>query len=121
MFAGLLGAAGVALAAVAAHKVDDPALATAAQMLILQAAAAIAITGNMRRAHHPSPAVIRFWAIAAVMLLAGAALFAGDISARALAGTRLFPMAAPTGGSTMIAGWIVVAIAGILELRSRAK
>lgn len=113
--AGVLGASGVALAAVAAHKVDDPSLATAAHMLILHAAATLAVTAHMRRAHHGRPAASRIWTLAALLLLAGAALFAGDIAMRALAGTRLFPMAAPIGGSTMIAGWLVVTVSAVLD------
>src|SRR6185369_7546633 len=44
-WAGIAGAAGVALAAVAAHKVESPALATAATMLAVHAAAAVGIAG----------------------------------------------------------------------------
>jgi uncharacterized membrane protein YgdD (TMEM256/DUF423 family) len=29
---------------------------------------------------------------------------------------RLFPMAAPIGGTTMIAGWLVLAAAGLSEI-----
>ena len=90
-FAGLAGAAGVALGAAAAHRVDDPGLATAAQMLVLHAAA--------------------------VLLIGGALLFAGDIALRGFTGNRLFPMAAPIGGSTMIGGWVVLAIAALAGLR----
>jgi uncharacterized membrane protein YgdD (TMEM256/DUF423 family) len=43
-------------------------------------------------------------------------LFSGDIAVRTLMGQRLFPMAAPIGGSTMIAGWLVLAAAGAWEL-----
>ena len=45
--------------------------------------------------------------LAALVLLAGVTLFSGDIAARTLWGVRLFPMAAPIGGSTMIIGWLV--------------
>ena len=50
------------------------------------------------------------------MLLIGVTLFSGDIATRTLWGTRLFPMAAPIGGSTMILGWLVLSAAGIWEL-----
>ena len=43
--AGLLGAAGVTLAAVAAHRVPTPAMASAAQMLMVHAVAVLAISG----------------------------------------------------------------------------
>lgn len=121
VLAGLIGAAGVALAAVAAHRVPDPALASAANMMMLHAAAALAVTAHMRRAHHAPAIRSRAWGLAALLLLAGAALFAGDIALRSFTGSRLFPMAAPLGGSTMIAGWLAVAVAGILGLRGGAK
>jgi hypothetical protein len=37
--------------------------------------------------------------------------FAGDVFARAFIGHRLFPMAAPTGGTILIAAWLALAIA----------
>jgi len=40
----------------------------------------------------------------------GTLLFSGDLTARAFAGGRLFPMAAPSGGSLMILSWIALAI-----------
>jgi uncharacterized membrane protein YgdD (TMEM256/DUF423 family) len=43
----------------------------------------------------------------------GPTLFAGDVSARALIGHRLFPMAAPTGGTILIAAWLALAIAAL--------
>ena len=45
------------------------------------------------------------------------ALFAGDLALRAYAGHRLFPMAAPTGGIVMMAGWVLLALAAFLSLR----
>ncbi len=48
---------------------------------------------------------------AAIGFVAGAALFAGDLSLRQFAGHSLFPMAAPTGGTLLIIGWLVLAIA----------
>lgn len=114
LFAGLVGAAGVALAAVAAHRVNDPALATAAPLLVMHASAALAIVALAGRCTRPMA-----WTIAALLLLAGAALFAGDMTLRAFTGNRLFPFAAPTGGSAMIAGWLMVALSSLLEMRDR--
>ena len=51
------------------------------------------------------------------MLLLGAALFSGDVALRAYAGHRLFPMAAPTGGMVMMAGWLLLALGAFLALR----
>ena len=50
----------------------------------------------------------------------GGALFAGDVSMRAFAGHRLFPMAAPTGGTILIVSWLVLALAAfVIILRGR--
>lgn len=46
------------------------------------------------------------------LLVIGLALFCGDLFMRDMTGDRLFPMAAPTGGSLMILGWLAVAVAG---------
>jgi uncharacterized membrane protein YgdD (TMEM256/DUF423 family) len=43
----------------------------------------------------------------------GAVLFSSDIALRAFAGSRLFAMAAPTGGIILIAAWIGLAAAAI--------
>ncbi len=108
--AGLTGAAGVALAAVAAHKVQTPGLASAAQMLILHAAAVVGIVALAGTRGYP-----RLLLAVATVMLAGALLFGGDVALLNLAGRRLFPNAAPTGGSTMIASWLALAVAGVLD------
>jgi len=111
IYAGLAGAAGVALAAAGAHGNALSALTPAAQFLLMHAAAALAIVAVAMRAGHP-PGFL----LAALLLLVGVTLFSGDITARTFWGSRLFPMAAPIGGSTMIIGWLVLAGAGIWEL-----
>jgi len=50
------------------------------------------------------------------VLLIGATLFSGDIAARTLSAVRLFPIAAPIGGSTMIIGWLLLSVASIWEV-----
>lgn len=109
--AGLAGAAGVALAAVAAHAVQNPALAVAAQLLVLHAAAAVGIAAASRASDRP-----QLYLGAATLMLAGAALFAGEISMMAFAGRRLFHFAAPIGGSAMIASWLGLAAAAGMDL-----
>jgi uncharacterized membrane protein YgdD (TMEM256/DUF423 family) len=113
--AGLAGAAGVALAAVAAHKVDSPALATAATMLMLHATAAVALVAVASRL-----AGTDWWLRLAAFMLAAASLFSGDIALHTLTGSHIFPMAAPTGGSLLIASWICVALLAALEWRRRS-
>lgn len=101
--AGLLGAAGVALLAAAAHAGGDN-LDTAAAFMLAHAPALLAI-GLLGKG--------RILAIAGLVLLAGVALFSGDLVMRDLVGTRLFPMAAPTGGTLTILGWLGVALSAL--------
>jgi uncharacterized membrane protein YgdD (TMEM256/DUF423 family) len=49
-------------------------------------------------------------ALPAAALGLGAALFGADVTLLTLAGHRLFPHAAPIGGSTMIAAWLILAL-----------
>jgi uncharacterized membrane protein YgdD (TMEM256/DUF423 family) len=108
-WAGLAGAAGVALAAVAAHRVEGPALIAASTMLIVHAAAAIALTA--------SASLSRLCLSAAGTMLFAATLFGGDVTLHTLTGSHLFPMAAPIGGSLLIASWLFVAAIGTLAMR----
>ncbi len=110
-YAGLAGAAGVTLAAAGAHGNDLSALTPPAYLLLMHATAAIAILAVATRAAHPG-----IFLLAAFVLLIGVTLFSGDIALRTLAGVRLFPMAAPIGGTAMIVGWLIVAAAGVWEL-----
>lgn len=104
-WAGLAGAAGVALAAMAAHHVDSPALGTAATMLTLHAAAAVGITSVALRAARPC-----LWSATAGVMLAAASLFGGEIAFHTLTGNASFQMLAPVGGTLMIASWIGLAV-----------
>jgi uncharacterized membrane protein YgdD (TMEM256/DUF423 family) len=104
-WAGLAGAAGVALAAVAAHKVDSPALATAATMLTLHAAAAIGIIAVARHVARPC-----LWSAVAGVMLAGASIFGGEIAFHTLTENAAFQMLAPVGGTLMIVSWLGVAV-----------
>ncbi|HVB89001.1 MAG TPA: DUF423 domain-containing protein [Beijerinckiaceae bacterium] len=106
--AGLFGAAGVGAAALAAHGKGGPDLAIAAQFFMVHAAAVCALVRPGRRAD-------RAFLAAASLLSLGTVLFCGDLSSFALLGSRLFPMAAPTGGLTLIAGWLAVAAAAVFD------
>jgi uncharacterized membrane protein YgdD (TMEM256/DUF423 family) len=114
-FAGLMGAAGVALLAASAHAAPGAGLDSAAQILLFHASAVIALTAAGRDGLLARPLAL----LAGLGLAAGATLFAGDIAARAFLGHRLFPMAAPTGGVILIASWLGVTAAAIMAaLRS---
>lgn len=111
IYAGVAGAAGVGLAAAGAHGSELGALTPPAYLLLMHAAAALAIVAVGTRATQASA-----FLLAAFILLLGATLFGGAVALRTLTGYRLFPMAAPAGGTTMIVGWLVVSAAGLWEL-----
>ena len=105
--AGLCGATGVALSAVAAHG-GSPNTASAATFLVVHAPALLVVGLIFFNA------VMRW---AAVILLVGLALFAGDMVSRDFLDTRLFAMAAPAGGGLMIVGWLGIALAALFPRR----
>jgi uncharacterized membrane protein YgdD (TMEM256/DUF423 family) len=107
--AALMGAAGVIAAAASAHGTPAPLLDKAALFSMLNAAAAIGICAAGLHA------VVRqsWFLVAASVLVAGSLLFGADLSVRSLTGARLFPFAAPIGGTSMIVGWLLAAVAAI--------
>ena len=108
--AALMGAAGIVLAALGAHGGDLPRLVIASSMLLFHAPVILAVVLLNDRG-----LVQRHLAIAAAIgCAAGAMLFASDLTLRDLAGHALFPMAAPSGGTILIASWIVLALAGLM-------
>jgi uncharacterized membrane protein YgdD (TMEM256/DUF423 family) len=111
-FAGLMGAAGVVLLAAAAHAAPGAGLDSAGQMLLFHAVAALASAVALHQGLVFRPLAIA----AAIGLIAGASLFSGDIAMRALAGHRLFPLAAPTGGVILIASWLALGAAAVVTL-----
>lgn len=113
--AALMGAGGVALAALAAHADGGDFGKTASLFLIVHAAALVGVSAHARVGGSS-----RSLAIAGFALAAGAILFSGDLAARAFLGARLFPFAAPTGGSLMILSWLALAIA-FLSGAARAR
>ncbi|MFD1332055.1 DUF423 domain-containing protein [Methylopila musalis] len=112
--AGLFGAAGTAVGAVAAHRIPDPALATAGTFLLIHAAA----LAGLAAAAQAFQAGWRLTAPAYIIAL-GVALFCGAIIARAGFDLRPVPMMAPAGGSLLIAGWVPAALDALLALRRR--
>jgi uncharacterized membrane protein YgdD (TMEM256/DUF423 family) len=113
--AAVMGVAGVALAALAAHPGGGEFGRTAALFLLLHAAACLAIAAHARLA--PSRLIV---AIGFVMA-AGATLFSADLASSAFFGARLFPFAAPIGGSTMTLAWLMLAIAFAREAASQGR
>jgi uncharacterized membrane protein YgdD (TMEM256/DUF423 family) len=111
VLAGLMGAAGVVLAAAGAHVASGAGLESASAMLLFHALAAIAAVIALRNALLWPPLGL----LAAFGFVLGAALFAGDLSLRAFAGQRLFAMAAPGGGIILIVSWVGFAAAALFR------
>ena len=113
IIAGLMGASGVALAALSAHGGGaSELLATASQFLLVHAVATLAATR----------AAPGRWTLAGASLIAfGASLFAAAVASLALWGARPIPMAAPTGGTLTILGWLVLAGAGVAALARKGR
>jgi uncharacterized membrane protein YgdD (TMEM256/DUF423 family) len=110
VLAGLMGAAGVVLAAASAHGTPGAGLDSAGYLLLFHAAAVLGGVAILHQGLISRP--VGLVGLAGFVL--GATLFAGDVAARAYLGHRLFPMAAPTGGLIQIAGWLIVALAALL-------
>jgi uncharacterized membrane protein YgdD (TMEM256/DUF423 family) len=107
LLAALMGAGGVALAAASTHAGGGDFGRTASEFLILHAAALIGVAAYARSA---TSAQATWLIIVGGALALGTLLFAGDLSWRAFAGGKLFPFAAPLGGSLMILAWIALAV-----------
>jgi uncharacterized membrane protein YgdD (TMEM256/DUF423 family) len=107
VLAGVMGADGVILAAASAHQPDAARLASASSMLLFHAAAVMGTVALAERGViHLGIGIATAWG-----LVIATALFAGDLTLRHYAGHGLFPMAAPTGGTLLIASWLALAVA----------
>lgn len=117
--AALMGAVGVMLAALSTHAGGGELGRTAAEFLLLHAGALLGVAGLIASAGaHPARALT----LAGAVMALGALLFSGDLASRAFADAKLFPFAAPIGGSLMILGWIGLAIAlAVGALRATAE
>ena len=104
--AGLLGAIGVATAAMASHGEDVRNLAAISAMALAHAPVLL-VLGLVGRS--------RALSIAGLILAAGCVIFVADLAMRHSFGAALFPGAAPIGGGGMILGWLAVAVAGMFR------
>ena len=107
--AALIGASGVALAAAATHSGGGEMGRTAAYFLILHAASLLGVAAYASGVADRDPRFARALVIVGGSLGVGTVLFAADLAARSFANARLFPMAAPIGGSLMILSWLALA------------
>ena len=112
--AGLMGACGVALAALSAHGEDAARLQPASAMLLFHASAVMgAVALAARGLAHAKMAIT-----AAAGFIVAAALFSGDLSLRHFAGHGLFPFAPPIGGTLLIVSWLALALAAAWPRRA---
>lgn len=112
--AGVMGAAGVVLAAAGAHSKPGMGLDSASQMLLFHAPAIVAACAAIAQGLLWRPLALA----AIIAMILGAAFFSGDLAMRAYLGQRLFPMAAPAGGTILIGAWTLLAIAALAAMKS---
>jgi len=112
VLAGLNGLMAVGLGAYAAHGLSQDAhlqmmASRASEYQLIHALAVLAadrLAADGRRAAH--------WA--AGLFLAGIVLFSGSLYWKAIfSGSLPIPMITPAGGMTIMAGWLVLALAGL--------
>ena len=107
LVAGLMGMAGVALAAGASHGADPRLLGGASAMCLAHAPILLILGLNIDR--------LRTAKLAGALLGFGTVLFAADLVTRQYTANALFPMSAPIGGMTMMAGWLAIALGAIFR------
>jgi uncharacterized membrane protein YgdD (TMEM256/DUF423 family) len=107
LLGGLLGAAGVMLAAAATHTGETYMLGKASAMALAHAPVLIALHIGADRIRTAIPS--------GLILGIGTAIFVGDLVVRHFFGHSLFPFAAPAGGLGMIAGWLVLCAGAFLK------
>ena len=114
--AALMGAAGVALAAAGVHANGGELAERAALFLLLHAAAALAIAAHARIAGPLARGLV----IVGFVMEVGAILFSAELAMHVFSGERIFPFAAPLGGTTMILSWVALAVVFAIASRRAA-
>lgn len=114
--AGLMGASGVAVGAAGAHVGGGDLARTSSEFLLIHAAAVAAGSGAGLTLGRTSASLVA----ALGLLTVGGILFGGELGCAALLDWRPLPLAAPTGGLCLIAGWLCLSFsAAALGLRRR--
>jgi uncharacterized membrane protein YgdD (TMEM256/DUF423 family) len=108
--AGLLGASGVAVGAAGAHRGGGDLARTSSEFLLVHAAAIVAGACVAPALGRTSVLVVTALGLLAV----GAALFGGELAVAALFDWRPVPLAAPTGGLCLIAGWLCLSVCAVV-------
>jgi uncharacterized membrane protein YgdD (TMEM256/DUF423 family) len=122
-FAALLLAVATALGAVASHALEGSlgpealhSFETAVEYQFIHSLGLLAVAIYAER--HAESKALR---IAATLLLVGILLFCGGVYASSLDGPRLIARMAPTGGVSLIAGWLLVAFAVLRQVAVRNR
>ena len=115
VLAAIMGADGVLLAAASAHGADGSRLAAASSVLLFHACAVLGTVALAER----GTVHAKIGIAAAFGFVIAASVFAGDLTLRHYAGQRLFPMAAPTGGTLLIVSWLALAVAAAWPKRGK--
>lgn len=113
LLAGLLGASGVAFAALGAHVAADGTATGAASRAAWASASLLHLVHAvvlfvLALAHRAAPS--RAWIVAGILLGVGILAFSGSIYRAGLLGVDSAGPLAPLGGSCLILGWFGVGI-----------
>ena len=114
ILAGVMGADGVMLAAAAAHQPEATRLASASMMLLFHASAVMGAVALVER----GVVHLQIGLTSAIGFVLATALFSGDLVMRQYAGSGLFPMAAPAGGTLLIVSWLALAVSAAWPRRA---
>ena len=109
VLAALMGLAGVALLAAAAHVTGTTNVQTAGQMLLFHAPLVFGAT-VARKAGFLMDWLAR---LSLSIMILGVALFAADLARRGFGNEALFARAAPIGGFGMLGGWLLLALSAL--------
>ncbi len=114
VLAALMGLAGGALLAAAAHVTGTTNVQIAGQMLLFHAPLVFGAT-VARKGGYLLDWLAR---LGLSILILGAALFAADLARRGFTNEALFPRAAPIGGFGMLGGWLLLALSAVFAPRA---
>lgn len=112
--AGLMGLAGVLLAAAGTHLGGGDKVHLAASFLSMHAGVVLSLAiAALARVGHRG-----LWLSGATVLALGTLVFAADLAVAGLLNDHPIPVAAPIGGVLMVLGWVVVLSAAFVPLPS---
>lgn len=111
--AGAAGTSGIILSAMAAHSAGGAGLVGAAHILTIHGAALLALAAATDRGIVTSRMALAI----GLGWVTGLLLFCGDLSLRTFWAVKLFSFAAPTGGTILIASWLLLMLSAIVSRR----